>query len=217
MEVPHDDHHDDGADHHNDHGADHNDDGADHHTTTAPTTTTTAPTTTTTAPPNNDAWPAAHNTGFPHGLPGDTRTPVTLAPYAGPCGNITQPTVIDSKDITCQLNVRSAGVVIKNSRFRVSSTGAVNVNNRYHALIMDTEFDGQHRETPPAVSRLSATVVIPASAAISMGPAMAHANWGGVAFVDSWIHDLFCLQSSCHNDGIQSTGWTDGAMARLKA
>lgn len=47
--------------------------------------------------PWGGCWPGPHNTGYPQGLPGDTRTPVTLTPYTGPtiirsCG-----VVIDSK------------------------------------------------------------------------------------------------------------------------
>ncbi len=47
--------------------------------------------------PWGGCWPGPHNTGYPQGLPGDTRAPVTLTPYQGPtmlreCG-----VVIDSK------------------------------------------------------------------------------------------------------------------------
>ena len=34
---------------------------------------------------------------------------------------------------------------------------------------------------------------------------IARANWGGVAIIDSWLHDPYCVQETCHNDVIQTT------------
>lgn len=52
------------------------------------------------ADPWGGCWPGPQNTGYPKGLPGDTRTPVILTPYTGPniitsCG-----VVIDSKIVS---------------------------------------------------------------------------------------------------------------------
>lgn len=51
--------------------------------------------------PWGGCWPGPHNTGYPQGLPGDTRTPVTLTPYTGPttirsCGVVIDRKLVDS-------------------------------------------------------------------------------------------------------------------------
>lgn len=51
------------------------------------------------ADPWGGCWPGPHNTGYPHGLPGDTRTPVTLTPYTGPMTIRSCGVVIDSKEV----------------------------------------------------------------------------------------------------------------------
>lgn len=67
--------------------------------------------------PWGGCWPGAHNTGVPQGLPGDTRTPVTLTPYTGSCNLNVNNTVIDSKEITCErVRITAQNVEIKNSK-----------------------------------------------------------------------------------------------------
>lgn len=156
--------------------------------------------------PNPQIWPAANNTGYPHGLPGDTRPPVTLTDYTGPTTITTANTVIDSKRIRGQLNIRAAGVVIKNSLFLLSNTGAINVNNVYHLTVMDTELDGQGLDNSSGGISLigdGSYTLIRVNAHRSGD--IARINWGGVAIIDSWLHDTQCIQSSCHNDVLQST------------
>jgi hypothetical protein len=156
-------------------------------------------------------WPGPYNTGYPHGVSGDTRAPVTLSAYTGSCTITTPGTVIDRKDITCRLNIRTTGVVIKNSRIRVSNEGGVNINDYYHAVIMDTEIDGQRQDNSAGgISLVGDGSYICIRCNLHGSGDIVRANWGGVALVDSWLHDLYCLQSSCHNDGIQSTGPTCG-------
>jgi len=93
--------------------------------TTPPTTTeptTTAPTTTTTPTPAGcvgaantpggpdpwgGCWPGPQNTGYPHGLPGDTRAPVTLTPYTGPYTIKSCGVVIDSKELAQDLLIEA--------------------------------------------------------------------------------------------------------------
>lgn len=57
--------------------------------------------------PWGGCWPGPQNTGYPHGLPGDTRTPVTLTAYTGPytlrTSNSSCGLVIDSKILTQDL------------------------------------------------------------------------------------------------------------------
>lgn len=47
--------------------------------------------------PWGGCWPGQQNTGYPKGLPGDTRAPVTLTPYTGPTTIRTCGVIIDSK------------------------------------------------------------------------------------------------------------------------
>lgn len=49
------------------------------------------------ADPWGGCWPGPQNTGYPQGLPGDTRAPVTLTPYTGPMTIRSCGVVIDSK------------------------------------------------------------------------------------------------------------------------
>lgn len=96
-------------------------------TTPKPTSTPTPPPTTTpaTPPPVTSAgcigspntpggpdpwggcWPGPQNTGYPHGLPGDTRTPVTLTPYTGPTTITSCGVVIDSKIVNDTIIVQA--------------------------------------------------------------------------------------------------------------
>jgi hypothetical protein len=108
-----------------------------------PTTTPTpVPTTTPTPPPVSNAgcvgspntpggadpwggcWPGPQNTGYPHGLTGDTRAPVTLTPYTGPTTITSCGVVIDSKIVNDTIIVQAGNgttskstpcVTIKNS------------------------------------------------------------------------------------------------------
>ncbi len=162
--------------------------------------------TTPAATPVSGDYPAEYNTGYPHGLSGDTRTPVTLTPYTGPCTITTAGTVIDSKDITCRLVIKASNVVVKNSRVRVSNSNAIYVDDVYHLTVMDTELDGQHQDNSAGGISLigDGSYTLIRVDAHGSGD-IARANWGGVAIIDSFLHDPFCLQGSCHNDVIQTT------------
>ncbi|HEX8181989.1 MAG TPA: hypothetical protein VF575_00130 [Candidatus Saccharimonadales bacterium] len=85
-------------------------------------------------------WPAAYNTGYPRGLPGDTRTPVTLTPYTGLCDIRTDNLVIDSKLLNCGgMLVYARNVTIKNSKI----VGHIFTNSATASLtLIDTEVDG---------------------------------------------------------------------------
>lgn len=76
------------------------------------------------ADPWGGCWPGPQNTGYPHGLPGDTRTPVTLTPYTGPTTINSCGVVIDSKIVNETIIVQAGNgttskstpcVTIKNS------------------------------------------------------------------------------------------------------
>ncbi|RYB94909.1 DUF4082 domain-containing protein [Nocardioides oleivorans] len=57
--------------------------------------------------PWGGCWPGPHNTGYPHGLPGDTRAPVTLTPYTGPTTIRSCGVVIDSKQVNSTLVIEA--------------------------------------------------------------------------------------------------------------
>lgn len=92
-------------------------------------------------------FPGAFNTGYPHGLPGDTRTPVTLTNYTGLCDIRTDNLVIDSKLLNCGgMLVYAKNVTIKNSKI----VGPILTNADDASLtITDTEVDGSsdHSQT----------------------------------------------------------------------
>jgi hypothetical protein len=76
------------------------------------------------ADPWGGCWPGPQNTGYPHGLSGDTRTPVTLTAYTGPTTITKCGVVIDSKVVSEDIVVTAGNgthspdtpcVTIKNS------------------------------------------------------------------------------------------------------
>ena len=103
-----------------------------------------------TPPPGGspNGWPAANNTGYPHGLAGDTRTSVTLTDYTGPTTITQAGTVIDSKRIEGPLTISAHNVTIKNSYIHVKigpspggdTTHAVfSTDDNNNLIIQDTE------------------------------------------------------------------------------
>jgi hypothetical protein len=77
--------------------------------------------------PWGGCWPGPHNTGYPQGLPGDVRTPVSLTPYTGPMTIRSCGVVIDSKVVEGDLLIEAGNgttsestpcVTIKNSLVR---------------------------------------------------------------------------------------------------
>lgn len=97
--------------------------------TVAPTTT--APTTPApTSPPSTGGFPNAANTGVPAGT--------ALTAYTGPCTITTANTVIDAKTVNCDLAIRAAGVVIKNSRINGTVASPEN-STAYSFTIQDSE------------------------------------------------------------------------------
>lgn len=63
--------------------------------------------------PWGGCWPGPATTGYPHGLVGDTRTPVNLSSYTGSCV-FSSDITLDSKIFNCDVIVQ-AKVTIKNS------------------------------------------------------------------------------------------------------
>jgi hypothetical protein len=151
-------------------------------------------------------FPSAANTGYPHGLPGDTRKPVNLTPYTGPMTITVSGTVIDSKDISGQLHINAKNVVIKNSRIRVANTAAIDSRNHdANLLIVDTEIDGQGKDTS------TGGIALIGWTGMTLLRVNAHDSGdivrldGRMTIQDSWLHDATGLNGAQHNDVIQST------------
>jgi hypothetical protein len=96
----------------------------------APTTSSPSPepSVTTTPPkapsgPSSSAFPNASNTGVPDG--------VTLTKYTGSCSITTNGTVIDSKLVNCDLDIKATNVVIKNSRVNGEINGGEGTKNSF--------------------------------------------------------------------------------------
>lgn len=96
--------------------------------------------------PWGGCWPGPHNTGYPKGLPGDTRTPVTLTTYTGPTTIRSCGVVIDGKMVDGTIIVQAGNgtqspatpcVTIRNSLVR----GVIFVEQSSHGpvLVEDTE------------------------------------------------------------------------------
>lgn len=91
---------------------------------------------TTVPPPATGGWPGAANTGVPAGT--------TLTPYTGPCVITTANTVIDSKTINCNLEIKAAGVKI--TRSRIIGTVSTDENSTgYSFTLSDSEVDAGNK------------------------------------------------------------------------
>ena len=114
-------------------------------TSAAPTTSTAATSTPTptggcSAPANTPGgsdgrggcFPGPDNTGVPAGT--------NLKPYAGPCTISVANTIIDSKVVNCEINIRTTGVVIRNSEIHGSVGQSDGVSAAFR--IEDSLIDG---------------------------------------------------------------------------
>src|SRR5580765_5865655 len=96
--------------------------------------------------PWGGCWPGPQNTGYPHGLPGDTRKPVTLTTYTGPTTITSCGVVIDSKIVNQTILIQAGNgttssatpcVTIKNSL--VKGVIFAEQSNYGPTLVQDTE------------------------------------------------------------------------------
>ncbi|WP_327006123.1 hypothetical protein OHA72_01785 [Dactylosporangium sp. NBC_01737] len=151
-------------------------------------------------------YPAAHNTGYPQGLAGDTRKKVTLTPYTGPMTITVAGTVIDGKDINGHIEIKAKNVTIRNSRIRVANVQAVtSTDDNANLRIEDTEIDGQLKDASTGgialIGRTGFTLL--RVNAHGSGDILRIDGRGTVQ--DSWLHDPGGTGSAQHNDVIQST------------
>lgn len=96
--------------------------------------------------PWGGCWSGPQNTGYPHGLAGDSRTPVTLTNYTGPDTIASCGVVIDSKIVNSDLLITASNgthspntpcVTIKNSL--INGTIHTDDISQGPVVIMDTE------------------------------------------------------------------------------
>ncbi|HMJ16081.1 MAG TPA: hypothetical protein VK524_31915 [Polyangiaceae bacterium] len=156
-------------------------------------------------PPPANGFPTAATTGYPKGLPGDVRRPVTLAPYSGPMLIRVAGTVIDGKDINGQLQIRAHDVVIRNSRIRVANASAIDTRDpNNNLLVEDTEIDGQNADrSAGGIALVGYTgYTLRRVNAYGSGDILRMEGWAEVH--DSWLHDPY-RGATTHNDVIQST------------
>jgi hypothetical protein len=184
-------------------------------TPTTPTTPTTPPTdgggSGAGVPPiyTVAGYPAANNTGYPHGLPGDTRQTVTLTPYTGPMTITVAGTVIDGKDIDGHLEIRARNVTIRNSRIRVSDVQAItSTDDDANLRIEDTEVDGQLKDASAGGIALIGRTGYTLLRVDAHGSGDILRMDGRATVQDSWLHDPGGTGSAQHNDVIQSTNAT---------
>lgn len=149
-------------------------------------------------------FPGAFNTGYPHGLAGDTRTPVTLTSYTGPCSITTDNTVIDSKNISnCNndgLFIYAKNVTIKNS---LVNTEVYENSDTASITLMDTEVVGGNQYTFPAIGGANNVTAIRVN---SHGGEHSIHCYSNCDVEDSWLHDQFEAGSGPHQNGFLSNG-----------
>jgi hypothetical protein len=176
------------------------------------------------SPPGS--WPNAANTGYPHGLSGDSRTPVSLGPVQGVL-TITKSGTYTGLNVRGTVLVQANSVTIKDSYIDsqggwgvlLGTSSACNTG----LLVVDTEINGGGSEgfdpTTAAVNQYNyckpdGTVVSTDPLAWTCERCNIHDNEDGVKLTsrnllqDSYIHNLFHPTSTHHSDGFQLS---DGA------
>ena len=148
-------------------------------------------------------FPGAATTGYPHGLPGDTRTPVTLTSYTGSCTIAAGTTVtISDKSINCG----SSGFFIYGTLNLSDSlvTGSVYENSNNAVLnLSDTEVNGGNQYEFPTVGGANNVTAIRVN---SYGGEHTVQCYADCDIENSWLHDQFEAGSGPHQNGFLSNG-----------
>jgi hypothetical protein len=158
--------------------------------------------------PWGGCWPGPQNTGYPHGVTGDTRTPVALTPYTGPTTINTCGAVIDSKLITGDLVVTTGNgthspdtpcVTIRNSLV----TGVIHTDDTSFGPVVVTD-------TEIAIDGIGWWVNLGRYNMFnwrvnSHGSEAAVACADYCASYDSWVHGAY-LGGAYHYNGFGSNG-----------
>lgn len=148
---------------------------------------------------SESAWPNASNTGVPSGT--------TLSDYTDDCTISKTGTVVDAKRIQCDLVIRAADVVIKNSKI----TGLVYLDadqpesKNWSFTLQDSEVDGGSVQRA-AVSDGNMTIL---RANIYGGETSVHCSENALTcrVEDSWLHGQYMPEDvDWHLGGFQSNG-----------
>ena len=160
------------------------------------------------ADPWGGCWPGPHNTGYPHGLPGDTRDSVTLSNYTGPTTISQCGVVIDSKVVPDDLVVTAGNgthspdtpcVTIKNSLVK----GVIHTDDASYGPVVVTD-------TEVAVPGLSWWENI-GRHNVFVWRVNSHGSEGVIkcadycAAYDSWVHGMY-LGGSYHYNAFGGNG-----------
>lgn len=151
--------------------------------------------------PWGGCWPGPANTGYPRGLPGDTRSPVTLTNYTGACTIRAGATaVIDSKNVDCS----SEGLfvygtlTVKNSYVK----GIIYQNSETAVLtVIDSEVDGGNQGVFPTLGGANNITVTRVNA---YGGQHTIQCYGNCVVEDSYLHDQFEEGSEPHQNAFLS-------------
>lgn len=138
--------------------------------------------------PYGGCWPGEHNTGWPHGELGDTRTPVTLTPYTGPCSINTDNVVIDSKEVNCErLRITADNVTIVNSLIncRIDTPDPMDPQYSFSFTLTDSSVAVGDLLGEKAV-KLGNMVLTRADITGTSNSVTCTAN---CTIIDSWLHD----------------------------
>jgi hypothetical protein len=163
--------------------------------------------------PWGGCWPGPHNTGYPHGVPGDTRAPVTLTPYTGPTTIRSCGVVIDAKVVTGDLIIQAGNgskskdtpcVTVRNSLVKgviYSEEGGFGPT-----VVTDTEVFPQGLSYWENIGRTNMFVTRVNSHG-SEGVIKCEQNCEAV---DSWVHGMR-LGGSYHYNAFGGNGMSSGA------
>jgi hypothetical protein len=155
-----------------------------------------------TTDPWGGCWPGPQNTGYPHGLPGDTRTPVTLTDYAGPMTISDCGVVIDSQRVNGDLLIEAGNGT------HSASTPCVTITN---SLVLGTVHTDNLDQGPVVIS--DTEVAVPGSAFWASVGFYNTFDWrinshGGNGTIkcqayceshDSWVHGMHLEQAFHYN------------------
>jgi len=165
------------------------------------------------ADPWGGCWPGPQNTGYPHGLPGDTRAPVKLSAYTGPTTIRTCGVVIDAKVVSQDLLIQAGNgartrdkpcVTIRNSLVK----GVVySEEGRFGpTVVTDTEIAPDGLSWWENVGRTNMFVTRVNSHG-SQGVIKCEQNCEAV---DSWVHGMQ-LGGAYHYNAFGSNGMSSGS------
>jgi len=151
---------------------------------------------------SENTWPNASNTGVPAGI--------KLTDYTDDCTISTDGTIVDGKRIQCDLVIRAAAVVIKNSKI----TGLVYLDadqpdsKNWSFTLQDSEVDGGSVQR----AAVSDGNMIIRRANIYGGETSVHCSENALTcrVEDSWLHGQYMPEDvDWHLGGFQSNGGTN--------